>query len=316
MAEPGPIAGIVVAPDDTTTLRSRRPGAGRRDLLHNVANFPAIVPHQTPALLRHATAIGAVALFAFPLVWMVSTSLKAAPDVFIFPPIWLSWPPQFENYQYVWGRPLFGRYVLNSLVTATLTILLQSITVSTAAYAFARLRFRYRELIFVLFLGAMILPVQVTIIPSFLLLSALGWIDTYWALTIPFGASAIGIFLVRQAFLTVPAELVDAARIDGASHVQILLYVMLPLAQPILLTFVLLSFTWRWNDYLWPLIMTTSAEMRTLTVGIVLMQAGDGPRRWHVIMAATVLTVAPTLLLYFAVQRRFIESIVRTGLKG
>jgi sn-glycerol 3-phosphate transport system permease protein len=195
-------------------------------------------------------------------------------------------------------------------------VLLQAITVPTAAYAFARLRFPGRDVLFVLFLGAMIIPVHATIFPSFLLLSALRWADTYLALTIPFGASAFGVFLLRQAFLSIPEDLVDAAKIDGATHLQILMRVLVPIARPMLLTFLLLSATWRWNDYFWPLVMTSTPEMRTLPVGVVFLHSSEGPTRWHVVTAATMMTIAPTLLLFAVLQRQFVDGLTRTGIKG
>jgi sn-glycerol 3-phosphate transport system permease protein len=266
--------------------------------------------------LGHAALIGAVLLAGLPLAWMLATSLKSADDVYIFPPVWLPWPPRFENYSRAWESAPLWRYSVNSLVAALGAVGLQALTVSTSAYAFSQLRFRFREPMFVLFLVAMMIPVQVTLVPNFMTLKALGWIDTYGALIVPFGVSAFGTFLVRQAFLGVPLDLVEAAKLDGASHVQILLRVMLPLARATLLTFLLLSFTWRWNEYLWPLIMTTSPEMRTLPLGLVVMRAGDGNSQWHVIMAATVLVIAPVLALFVLIQRQFVEGIMRTGIKG
>jgi sn-glycerol 3-phosphate transport system permease protein len=286
-------------------------GAGRRS-----ARLTAGLGRRVSVGLRHAVAIGAVVVFVLPLVWMLSTSLKSPREALIFPPVWLPASLQFENYRAAWVAVPFGRYMLNSILAASLTVLLQAITVTTAAYAFAQLRFRFREPIFVLFLTAMMIPIPVTIVPTFLLLSALGWINTYLALSVPFGASAFGVFLLRQTFLSIPADLVDAAKIDGASHLQILRRVMIPLGQPTLMTFLLLSFTWRWNEYLWPLIVTTSPTMRTLPVGLVLLRANEGHTQWHVLMAATVLTIAPIVLLFSVTQRQFVEGIARGGIKG
>ena len=192
----------------------------------------------------------------------------------------------------------------------------QLFTVTTAAYAFAHLRFPLRGPLFLLFLGMMMIPGQVTLVSNFLTLSSLKWIDTYWALIVPFGASAFGTFLVRQAFLSVPVDLVEAAKIDGASHLQILLKIMLPLARATVFTFMLLSFTWRWNDYFWPLIVTNAKEMRTLPIGLVIMRSTEGNTQWHIIMAATLMVVAPILGLFVLTQRQFVQGIARSGIKG
>lgn len=287
------------------------PGSLQRTALRPVVILPLV-----GRSARHFVAIAVTILFGFPLVWMLSTSLKTGPEVFILPPRWIPWSFQVENYGYVWASPLFQRYLLNSVITVSATVLLQAVTVPTAAYAFAILRFPGRDVLFVLFLGAMMIPVQATIFPSFLLLSALRWVDTYLALTIPFGASAFGVFLLRQAFLSVPQDLVDAAKMDGARHLQILLQVLVPIARPMLLTFLLLSATWRWNDYFWPLVMTATPEMRTLPVGVAFLHSSEGPSRWHIVTAASVITIAPTLLLFAALQRQFVDGLTRTGIKG
>jgi sn-glycerol 3-phosphate transport system permease protein len=271
----------------------------------------------TPAaVLRHGVLLALVGLVSVPFAWMLSTSLKALPDVYMFPPQWIPIPPHPENYRLAWEAAPFGRYLVNSILVVLGVVTLQVFTVTTGAYAFAQIRFPFRDQLFLLFLAVLMIPPQVTLVPNYLTLSALKWIDTYWALIVPFGASAFGTFLVRQAFLTIPSDLIEAAKIDGASHPQILVRIMLPLAQATILTFVLLSFTWRWNDYFWPLIVTNSQDMRTLPIGLVFMRATEGNIQWHVIMAATLLVVAPILGLFVLTQRQFVQGIARTGLKG
>jgi len=266
--------------------------------------------------LRHAVLIVASVIVGIPFAWMLSTSLKELSDVYIFPPLWVPWPLHLENYQKAWQAAPFGRYLLNSLVVVAGVLVLQLLTVAPAAYAFAHLRFPLRDPLFLLYLGVMMIPGQVTLVSNFLTLTTLRWIDTYWALIVPFGASAFGTFLVRQAFLTVPVDLVEAAKIDGASHPQILLRIMLPLARATVFTFMLLSFTWRWNDYFWPLIVTNAKEMRTLPIGLVILRSTEGNTQWHVIMAATLLVIAPILGLFVLTQRQFVQGIARTGIKG
>ncbi len=266
--------------------------------------------------LRHALLASAAAIVGLPFAWMVSTSLKSLPDVYVFPPIWVPWPVHLENYLRAWEAAPLARYALNSILVAGGTLAIQAVTVTTAAYAFSHVRMRFREPLFLLVLAVMMIPPQVTVVANFLTLSELKWIDTYWALIVPFGASGFGTFFVRQAFLAIPVELVEAAKIDGASHLQILRRVMLPLARPTILTFLLLSFTWRWNDYFWPLIMTNSRELWTLPVGLVVMRSTEGQIAWHVIMAATLMVIAPVLALFVATQRQFVQGIARVGIKG
>lgn len=260
----------------------------------------------------------ASAVVALPFLWMISTSLK--PDVravYVFPPQWIPSPVTWENYLIAWRAAPFERYLVNSVFVATTVTLLQVLNGCLAAYVFARIAFPGRDLIFLLFLAVLMIPGQVTVVPIYIMMSQLGWLNSYWALIVPFAATAFGTFLLRQSFLSVPAELADAAIIDGANHPQILRHVMLPLSKPMLITFGLLSFNWRWNDYFWVLIMTSSDTMRTLPVGIVAMRAGeDGGSKWHILMAATVIVIFPILTLFVIAQRYFVEGIARTGLKG
>ncbi len=257
-------------------------------------------------------------LIALPFFWMLSTSLK--PDlraVFQFPPEWIPPDPAWSNYLRAWNSAPFGRYTLNSTIVAGSVMVLQVINGCLCAYVFSRIRFPGREAFFLLFLAVLMIPTQVTVVPNYIIMSRLNWLDTYWALIIPFAATAFGTFLIRQSFLGIPQDLVDAAHIDGATHLQILRRIMIPLSKPAIITFALLSFNWRWNDYFWVLIMTTSDKMRTLPVGIVAMRGGaEGGSNWHIIMAATVIVLLPILLLFIFAQRYFIEGIARTGLKG
>lgn len=265
------------------------------------------------------------ALFLIPFLWMISTSLK--PDlkaVFQFPPQWIPNPPAFGNYIKVWQSAPFGRYLLNSIVVAVAGTAFQLINACLAAYVFARIKFPGRNLFFILFLAVLMIPSQVIVVPNYIILSRLPdpftgehMLNSYWALILPFIASAYGTFMIRQAFMTIPNDLVDAAVVDGANHLGILRNVMLPLTKPMLITFGLLAFNWRWNDYFWPLIMTNSVAMRTLPVGVVAMRAGaEGGTNWHYIMAATVLVIAPIVLLFSVAQRYFVEGIAYSGLKG
>lgn len=257
-------------------------------------------------------------IIIIPFAWMISTSLK--PDlraVYVFPPQWIPKPPAWENYIKAWNSAPFDRYLINSLIVSISGVLLQVTNGCLCAYVFARINFPGRNIIFLLFLAVLMIPSQVTVIPNYIVLSQLGWINKYQALIIPSAATAFGTFLIRQAFLAVPNDLVDAAVLDGAGHLKILRHVMMPLSIPMIITFALLVFNWRWNDYFWVLIMTSSDSMRTLPVGLVAMRAGtEGGSQWHILMAATVIVISPIMILFSFAQRYFIEGISRTGLKG
>jgi ABC-type glycerol-3-phosphate transport system permease component len=253
-----------------------------------------------------------------PFVWMISTSLQ--PDlksVYHIPPNWIPSPLTWENYVTAWKSAPFDIFLKNSVIVAVSATVLQVINGLTSAYAFSWIKFPGRDFLFLLFLAVLMIPGQVTIIPNYIVASRLGWIDTYWALIIPVAVTAFGTFLIRQSFLSIPQDLVDAAVIDGANHIQILRNIMIPLNIPALLTFALLSFNWRWNSYFWVLIMTNSTKMRTLPVGLVGMRMGpEGASQWQVIMAATVFVILPIMLIFAFFQRYFVEGVTRSGLKG
>jgi ABC-type glycerol-3-phosphate transport system permease component len=257
-------------------------------------------------------------VIALPFLWMISTSLK--PDVkavLRYPPEWIPRPPTWRNYLTAWRVGRFSRYTFNSVVVATGAVVLQVINACLCAYVFARMNLPGKNILFLFFLAVMMIPSQVTVVPRYIILSRLRWLDTYKALIIPFAATAFGTFLIRQSFMSVPQDLVDAAIMDGASHLQILRHVLIPLSRPAIVTYSLLSFNWRWNNYFWVLIMTNSNEMRTLPVGIVFMREGpEGGSNWHILMAGTVLVLIPVLALFVAAQRYFVEGVAHTGLKG
>lgn len=258
------------------------------------------------------------AMIALPFLWMISTSLKAdLASVYRYPPEWFSKPLAWGNYIKAWNAAAFDRYLFNSIFVTSTIMILQVFNACLCAYAFSRIEFRGQNLLFALFLAVMMVPVQVTVVPVYIIFSRLELLNTYWALILPFASSAFGIFLIRQAFLSVPIELSDAAFVDGATHFQILRHIMIPLSKPMIITFTVLNFSWRWNDYFWTLIMTNSDTMRTLPVGIVAMRAGqEGGANWHTVMAASVIVLVPIFLIFLLAQRYFIEGIARSGIKA
>lgn len=254
-------------------------------------------------------------LMLMPFVWMVSTSLKSAGAVFEYPPTFIPDPIQWDNYTRLFEVLPFARFFLNSLIVSGSVTILGVATSAMAAYAFARLHFPGRDALFLGYLGTLMIPAQVVIIPNFIVLRYLGWIDTYQALILPAAFSAFGTFLLRQYFLTIPGELEDAALVDGASHWQIFTRVILPLSGPALSALAIFTFLFNWNSFLYPLVVTNSTSMSTLTVGLNTLQ-GQYNTAWTLLMAGSVLALLPVLTVFLLAQRYFIKGITLTGIGG
>lgn len=265
-------------------------------------------------LLVHLVLLVGAFISAMPFLWMVTTSLKPAGALFDQP---LLLPTHFEwqNYVEAWRAAPFPRFFLNSAIMTIGVTVCQTILSAMAGYAFARMRFPGRNLLFFFVLGTMMIPFPITIIPSFLIIADLGWLDTYQALIIPRAASAFAIFLFRQFFLSIPPELEEAALIDGSNRLTVFLRIILPLSKPVIAASAIFSFLFAWNDFLWPLIVTTSTDMRTVQLGLAVFQGQYGTF-WTLLMAATVLVTLPAIVAFLFAQRRFIEGITSSGLKG
>lgn len=290
-----------------------------------------LIGHPSPLrrLLRGHLLTAAAFIMLFPFYWMIVNSMMSDGEAGRYPPsFWPDaaaafqwrelWRQTFDNYARAWfaapGDLSFGRYFRVSIVVALTTTVGVLLTSIPAAYAFALMRFRGREALFFLLLGTLMIPAQVLVIPQYLILERLGWLNTYPALIAPFVASVFVIFLFRQFFRSSPIDLWDAARIDGAGRLRFLLRILVPQAVPIVVTASILTFLGQWNALLWPLIATTSPEMRTLMVGLQSFNQEAGAQT-NVLMAAAVMTMLPIVLLFFAMQRFFIQSVARTGLK-
>lgn len=249
-----------------------------------------------------------------PFLWMVLTSFKGLQEIFAYPPTW--WPERFsfDNYTDAFAAAPFGRFYLNSLFVAVTVTLGQLVTCSMAAYAFARMQFRGRDVLFYLFLGTMMVPAHVTMIPSFMILHWLGLVDTYGALILPGLASAFGTFLLRQFFLTLPKELEEAAFIDGCGRLRVLWQIILPLARPALATLAVFTFMGVFNDFLWALIVVNSQELYTVQLGLAIFRDRYSTE-WGPLMAGSVVATLPVLILFFVAQKHFIEGIALSGLK-
>lgn len=269
------------------------------------------------ALLLHlALGLGAL-IMVIPFVWMVSTSFKELAQVFVYPPEWIPNPFIWENYPKAFTAVPFAQWFLNSFVIAALVTLGQLLTCSLAGFTFARMRFPGRNLLFLIYLGTMMIPHHVTIIPIFVMMNTFGLVDTFWPLILPGLASAWGTFLFRQYFLTLPQELEDAAKIDGASFFRIFSQIFMPLAGPVLATLGIFTFMGSWNDFLGPLIFLQSKEHKTLTIGLLQFRADfQGMGNWPVMMAGVVISVLPVLLAFVIGQKYFVRGIALTGIKG
>jgi len=250
-----------------------------------------------------------------PFFWTLSTSLKNIDEVFVYPPQLLPSSPKWSNYTSLWRSFPMDRWMFNSAYIVVLTVLGKLILSSTAAYAFARLRFPGRDWIFYMFLTALMIPWEVTLIPGFVLMRQLHWIDTHLALIIPSIGDVFGIFLLRQFFKSIPGELEDAARIDGAGYFMVFRRIILPLSTPALAVVAVLGFMGVWNSFLWPLIMIDTPSKFTLPVGLQLLNSQHSTD-WTVLMAGDVIALVPVVIVYLAAQKYFVEGITLTGLKG
>ena len=263
----------------------------------------------------HGLMLLGAATMIVPLFWMISTSLKSPADVFTMPPAWIPPTVHPENYPKAWQAVPFGRFYLNSLFVAFTVMIGQVATSSLAAYAFARLEFPGREKIFLAYLATLMIPGAVTMIPLFILLRELGWIDTYKALIIPSVFSAYGTFLLRQFFMTIPRDLEDAAKIDGCGHARVFRHVVLPLSKPALATLATFTFMGSWGNFLWPLVVTHSMDLKTLPIGLAAFQGQYGGD-WTLLMAGSLMAIVPVVIVFLFNQRYFVEGIKLSGFGG
>lgn len=255
-------------------------------------------------------------LFAFPFYWVVVTSLSPTARVFQFPPNFLP-GAELGNYSRAWGEATWVRFFLNTVLIAGTTVALVLVTSLLGGFALGVMRFRGRELVFFLVLSILMIPKVVLLIPDYVVLHALHWLNTYWAQIVPWGASVFGIFLVRQFFRSLPAELVEAAELDGASQLQFLRTVAAPLARPALITIGLYIFIGSWNSFLWPFIMTSDPKVQPIEVGLSAFYGTNGTD-WTGLSAAVVFTTLPVMLVFMLAQRRLVEGASATtgGMKG
>jgi multiple sugar transport system permease protein len=282
-----------------TTTPARRPPARRLRL---------------PFSGWHLVLFPIAAIMVVPLVWMIILSLETKSQASSFPPVLFPSGLHFHNYVATWNAVPFGDFFLNSLAYSAATVAGNLLFCSLAAYAFARLHFFGRDVLFVVLLATLMVPYQVLLIPTFLIVKHIGMVNSIGGLIMPNLCSAFGIFMLRQFFRTLPIELEEAARIDGTSRLGILFKIVLPLSLPALATLAIIQFMWSWNDFLWPLIIIDSATRAPLQLGLSTLQ-GQHATEWNLLMAGTVMSQIPMLVAFLIAQRWFIRSIAFTGIK-
>lgn len=299
---------VAVAPTTGTRTSATGVGAG-------VPPMRRRGRHDRPAVVSQVLLTLVLLLFLVPFIWMVATALKPASEVFSTPPKLLGSEIRFANFAEAWSYVPFGRFMVNGLVVSVAGTLLVCATSVLAAYAFARLPFRGREPLFLLYLVTLMVPQEVMVIPMFILMQQFGWTNTYQALILPWAFTAFGTFLLRQFFLGIPIELEEAARVDGANRLRVLLQVVVPIARPAIAVLAVFTFINYWNSFLWPLIITNSMDMFTVPVGLngFLGQQGN---QWHLLMAAATISMLPTVVVVLLLQRHLVRGIAMSGLGG
>ena len=285
--------------------------------VHHITPLRIRLSRISVSVLKYAALLFFSCFFILPWVWMISTSLKNPQELVVWPPIWIPNPIRWDNYVAAFNQAMFAQYVINTLLVAVPSVIGAVLSNALAAYGFSRVRWYGRDVIFGIVLGTMILPGFVTFIPLYIIFSKMSWINTYLPLIVPtFLANPFFIFMLRQFFMGLPVELQDAAKVDGASEWGIFWRIILPLAKPALAVVALFQFIGSWNDYFGPLIYLSDKAMYTVSLGIANMQSSYGFQNYAMIMAATVMSITPIVILFFFTQRTFIEGIALTGLKG
>ena len=254
-------------------------------------------------------------VFLIPIIWMVLSALKPSAEVFTVPPTLFGSSVMVSNFAEAWNYLPFGRFILNTAFVAGIGTLITLLASAMSAYAFARLNFRFRGGLFVLYLSTLIVPQEVIVIPMFLVMQQLDWVNSYQALILPWAFTAFGTFLLRQFFLTIPIELEEAAKIDGAGHIRILSSIIIPISAPAIAVLAVFTFIAYWNSFLWPLIIISSTEKMTVPLGLQLFLGQQG-QRWELLMAAATISMVPTVLLVLVLQKYLVRGIALSGLGG
>lgn len=280
------------------------------------ARHDPLAPRAGSRVVHYLLLVMVVAAFGIPLYWLVVSSLKPPEQIQQYPPRWIPDQVFWPNFVDAWTSGPFAHYALNSVVVVTIGTAAELTIATLCAYAFAFIPFPLKRLWFGILLGALMVPGHVVLLPNYLTVASLGWTNTYLGLIVPGLGSVFVMFLLRQQMLTMPRELLEAAELDGAGQLRTLWSVVLPLTRPMLITGAIVTCIAKWNEYVWPLVVTNTEDMRTLPVGLVFTRNSEGGTNWGVVMAATLIVSAPMLIAYFAAQRFIVSGIVQGALKS
>ena len=256
-----------------------------------------------------------IIIFLFPFIWMISTSLKTTQEAIQIPPSIIPSKIVIENYLKAWSSGPFLRYLGNSLFITLSVLVIQFIVMVPAAYAFSKIKFKGSNILFGIVLIGLMVPAQITFLPIYMMMSKAELINTYVPLILPFMTSSFGIFLLRQNFMQISDEIIEAAKLDNSSDLKIMFKVMLPMAKPAVITFALFSFIYHWNNYFWPLVMSNSDLVRTLPIWVAMLKESEGATNWNVVMAGNVMLTAPILLLYTILNNKIKTAFAYSGIK-
>ncbi|MBZ2197841.1 carbohydrate ABC transporter permease [Occultella gossypii] len=292
--------------EPTDAVVNDAPRAPNRKVVHN----PVL------RVLQYLALALVVAVFVLPLYWLFSSALKAENEIYSYPLQWIPTMLEPENFAEAWRSAPFDRFFINSIITTFFGTTLEIGLAILSAYAFAFVRFRFKTPLFLVMIGSLMLPGHVTLLVNYITVGHLGWLNSYAGLILPGIGSAFAMFLIYQQMRVVPTEIVDAAKIDGAAHLRRMWSVVLPMCRPMILTGTLIVMFGKWNDFVWPLIVTSTADMRTLPIGLMFLRSQEGYSNWGSIMAGTVMVALPMLLVFFFAQKRIIGGIAAGALKG
>ncbi|PSK99312.1 carbohydrate ABC transporter membrane protein 2 (CUT1 family) [Murinocardiopsis flavida] len=267
-------------------------------------------------LVKYVLLIGAAAVFLGPLFWLFTAVFKTPEEIYRFPPAWLPTSLSLDNFTAAWQAAPFDRFFLNSAITTAVGTALKVANAVLTAYAFCFLAFPYKKPLFLVLLGAMMVPGHVVLLPNYLTVASLGWVNTYAGLILPGVGSVFATFLMRQHMLTIPRDIIEAAKVDGSGHLRTLFTIVLPMSRPILLTVLIITVVEEWNNFIWPLIVTNSDHMRTLPIGLLMLKDQEGLANWGTIMAGTAMVLAPMLLIFLLAQRYIVGGLTQGAVKG
>ncbi|WP_203922855.1 carbohydrate ABC transporter permease [Rugosimonospora africana] len=267
-------------------------------------------------IIMYALLVVIAAVFIMPLYWLFSSAVKPSGEIYRFPLEWIPHHLHWSNFINAWHDAPFGSFFVNSIIVTVIGTAIKMVLATGSAYAFTFLPFPFKRVIFLLLLGALMTPGTITLLTNYLTASDLGWVDTYAGLIVPGAGSAFGMFLLRQQMMTLPREVFEAARVDGAGHLRILLRLAVPMSRPMMITVTLISVIEVWNDFIWPLIITTTTQMRTLPVGLLYLKSQEGYNDWGAIMAGTVMVAAPMIIVFLLAQRYIVAGFSGGAVKG